>query len=247
MKVLVPLFLSFMYPSLYAQESSTADSQKLTKEANKEVAQPLGSSASARRAGSGGVEMGYGGVAGAISGTQLHGYYAITSNLNVGLTYSSGEEDFKDELSNDVFFKKVHEASASAEVAAITARYFFGNSFYVNGGLGQRKVSLALDVESELLDYRARGKIETNSVVALIGIGNQWQWDNGFSLGCEWIGASIPLTSSNSGEYKELSRNGTALADDSAEEANDDISEVARDLGKATLGRALMLSAGWAF
>ena len=65
-------------------------------------------------------------------------------------------------------------------------KWFVGNSFYLNMGLGQKTV----DVNLEFLD-------SPSSLLASglsYGIGNRWQWET-FSLGCDWLGAFRPLQS----------------------------------------------------
>ncbi|UYL09320.1 hypothetical protein B9G69_001880 [Bdellovibrio sp. SKB1291214] len=69
-------------------------------------------------------------------------------------------------------------------------RQFFGNSFYVAGGLDQRYVSSHGSDDFTGESYSFDGETTAASVV----IGNQWHWQR-FVLGCDWFGLSVPISS----------------------------------------------------
>ncbi len=77
-------------------------------------------------------------------------------------------------------------------------KQFNGNSFYYRAGVDFRKIKY---------DYKfvyTTGPSDTRhfdgtSIAGNFQIGNQWQWEN-FTLGCDWVGISLPLTSSTSNE-----------------------------------------------
>lgn len=74
-------------------------------------------------------------------------------------------------------------------------KHFVGNSFYFRVGADYRKVDYrytSRDIITNAVD--SENKFTGDSIAATILIGNQWQWDN-FTLGCDWIGAALPLTS----------------------------------------------------
>jgi hypothetical protein len=67
-----------------------------------------------------------------------------------------------------------------------------GNSFYYRGGVDLRQAQFSYTYNGTTTDsYSWKG----SSVALNFQIGNQWQWSN-FTLGCDWIGLSLPLTKS---------------------------------------------------
>ena len=71
---------------------------------------------------------------------------------------------------------------------------FFGNSFYARVGLDQRHIDYKYNYDGIFVsDYDSSMKFTADSLGASIVIGNQWQWEN-FTMGCDWIGATQPLT-----------------------------------------------------
>ena len=65
-------------------------------------------------------------------------------------------------------------------------KWFLGNSFYINAGVGQKKLDINLDFLKSPSQLLASG--------LSYGIGNRWQWET-FSIGCDWVGAFRPLES----------------------------------------------------
>lgn len=79
--------------------------------------------------------------------------------------------------------------------AGIHYKYFVGNSFYFRLGADYRTVDYrytSRDIFSG--STLSENKFKGDSVTATILIGNQWQWEN-FTLGCDWIGVVLPITS----------------------------------------------------
>lgn len=73
-------------------------------------------------------------------------------------------------------------------------KHFTGNSFYYRAGIDLRSADYSFSNVGDVNDY---GKFKGTSVAANFQIGNQWQWSN-FTLGCDWLGLSAPLTSTES-------------------------------------------------
>lgn len=83
-------------------------------------------------------------------------------------------------------------------ILSAKAKYFVGDSLYVDGGFGMEQWSVDYGV------LTGEGFFETKSMsgdVTNLGvefhIGNQWQWDN-FKIGCDWIGGFAVLSNSKS-------------------------------------------------
>jgi hypothetical protein len=93
---------------------------------------------------------------------------------------------------------KLGEFEANKKIIEVKAKKFFGNSFYVDGGIGYEtwEVSYPVAVDSGSYDTRQLSGNVQNTGVEL-HIGNQWQWD-GFTLGCDWVGYFLSLNTSTS-------------------------------------------------
>jgi hypothetical protein len=75
------------------------------------------------------------------------------------------------------------------------AKYFFGDTFYTDGGLTYENFDVKYTVNRSGQSFereRLNGNISNVGLNAHIG--NQWQWP-GFTLGCDWIGYFASLSS----------------------------------------------------
>lgn len=80
--------------------------------------------------------------------------------------------------------------------ANISVKRFTGNSFYYKVGLEYALIDASN--KDEMTPYRNYEYLGGRLAGTLI-IGNQWQFDH-FSIGCDWIGVSAPLTTWTSRE-----------------------------------------------
>ena len=194
------------------------------------------------------VEAGGGFVIGALSGPQVDVLYNMAPDLQLGLMYGSGSLDLKSAVGNTSEVE-VREATVSGSIIALEALYFIGNSFYTRIGLGQRTVAADLNIKHRQIDYGIVGTIEANSMIFLFGLGNQWQFDSGFTIGAEWIGYTQPISSSSSSSLKSTGSAATGTDADKADldKMKKDFEDTAESLGKAGSTRLLILSLGWAF
>jgi hypothetical protein len=126
---------------------------------------------------------------GSILGTGIGGYYKMTPHLQIGMSYASGVRDLNTDLENPV-----DRAILKGQIIEVGGRYFTGDSFAIVGGIGQRNVDFDLRVSSKsnFIATKAKG----SAIVTHLGIGNFWTMPTGFTIGCEWIGMNIPVTSS---------------------------------------------------
>lgn len=88
---------------------------------------------------------------------------------------------------------------------AFYAKKFLANSFYVKGGAEYTKVKYDNDYlfgVSSLSNSKDAYGFEASLTSAALSIGNQWQWDN-FTLGCDWIGMTVPVAHEVSSEYAD--------------------------------------------
>ncbi|MBP9706057.1 MAG: hypothetical protein KBD78_00330 [Oligoflexales bacterium] len=204
------------------------------------------SSTSARLNKKASVEGRLGFIVAPISGTGVGAFFHVNQNLHVGISHVSGTYDFSDDVdAPEDTTSTMEQADLKASLTQVFARYFVGNSFYLSGGLGQRKVQADLDVRSTVFDHRINGSIKADSTVLNVSIGNAWSWDNGFFIGCEWVGLTVPLSNSNSGE---LTLSGTGVEEDAEfKKLKNDTEDVAELFGESTMASLLILHLGWAF
>ena len=121
------------------------------------------------------------------------GFFLTPDNI-ISLGYASGSG------SGSGFFTLGSESDTLSTVG-VSLKHFFGNSFYGTGSLNYqhftdtRTAFLSGIFGSNPANYSFTG----DSVRAGVSIGNQWQWSN-FTLGCDWVGVSVPLTTNFSAE-----------------------------------------------
>lgn len=111
-------------------------------------------------------------------------------------------------------------------------KHFVGNSFYLNSGIDFRKVDYNYKNTSTSTDSH----FDSTSTAISFAIGNQWQWQS-FTLGCDWVGLSVPITHNVS--------NANITTSSSYEESsfNDDKD----DFSKKTTGQLLRFYLGASF
>ncbi len=86
----------------------------------------------------------------------------------------------------------------SEKLISASARWYIGNSFYFKMGYGQRHFNFSIgdqlinDLSGEDL-LNTSLKVE-NDFLAL-GLGNLWQFDNGFTWGFDWFELIVPIGS----------------------------------------------------
>jgi hypothetical protein len=89
-------------------------------------------------------------------------------------------------------------------------KYYIGNTFHVS--LGPYVSDLSFDLDNKITDVfgrRLNDKAEISSVGVAFGIGNRWQFNNGITVGLDWLRISQPT-----GVYKVKDRIFKGLDDD---------------------------------
>ncbi len=166
--------------------------------------------------------------------------YNIQPNLAAGLTVLTGSRSISESTTDGGL-----TISSSAKLDGMAAygygRYFFGNSFNVTGGLGLRSATIKYEVDAPSIVTHVDGKIDIQSIVLPVFIGNRWTWDSGFTIGCDWIGIMIPISGSTKGSI-----NGT-LTNDSMKKLNQDLVDLGDSLAHTTSTTLFLTSIGWAF
>lgn len=92
---------------------------------------------------------------------------------------------------------KLGDFEANKKIIEIKAKKFFGNSFYIDGGLGYETWDVSYSVIADTgSDTRNLSGSVQNTGIAM-HLGNQWQWD-GFTMGCDWVGYFMSLNTATS-------------------------------------------------
>tara|TARA_B100001094_G_C18083991_1_gene746764 strand:- start:18 stop:725 length:708 start_codon:yes stop_codon:yes gene_type:complete len=180
---------------------------------------------------------------GGIQGTGIFAHYFLSSSLQVGGQYIAGSLDIGSDLQDQGAVSSTNSV-LSGSMFALMARYYFGNSFFLSGGLGQRLIEGNLRFEEAQTVNFLELNTESSSTVAIITIGNVWSWDNGFFLGAEWLGASVPMSS---GYSSKTSTNLPVAGDAEFAEIVDSAEDLAKEMGEATAMMSLLLNIGFSF
>lgn len=179
-----------------------------------------------------GLGLGGGVMAGAF-GTGIDGYYKVTKDFELGLLYFSGKFAKSDRTSQSSEEVKVtkdgelnsghlvdgSEAKYSVQQYGIYGRYFIWNSFNTSFGLVHRRIKGIFAYDGypfQESPQHVSGAMAAGALAGLVQVGNRWSWDNGFTIGIDWIGYTIPFVQT----YKEGSAGGVEkLQGDSFEDA----------------------------
>jgi hypothetical protein len=152
--------------------------------------------------------------------------YFITPDLVAALNYIQSDLSVGDAL------------KLNAKLITARAFYYFGNSFYVNAGLGLRTYKVDVSLENAVVGAGdVKESVSTSNLGLDVGIGNRWQW-SGFWLGVDWAGYFLPVTKSGDDKVNVSGAN-----PDDVKSAQNDMNSLA----SAGTPHLLRLSLGWAF
>lgn len=153
----------------------------------------------------------------------LRGGYFISPDLTAELSYASGGASLGD-------------FEAKKTLIEIKAKYFIGNSFYVDGGIAQESWKVDYPVSDAAGGTSSTLSGSVNNMGMVFHIGNQWQW-SGFTLGCDWAGYFLSLSSKSS-------FSSSSTADPADKEKEEDDVEATMGTGSAHVTRLYL---GWSF
>lgn len=115
--------------------------------------------------------------------------WIINSKLMIEGEYLSGSYGLSLSLIDVALF--------SEKIYSGKFRWYPGNSFNVFAGLGQRnyKFTLGSDLLAIATDQMVTAFPTTvvENQVLVVGLGNRWQFDNGFTLGFDWFELIVPI------------------------------------------------------
>lgn len=99
-------------------------------------------------------------------------------------------------------FASTYKIKASS--IGIHYKHFVSNSFYWRGGMDYRTATV--DYEDTWFTAGNLRSFDGTSFALNFQIGNQWQWEN-FTMGVDWVGYSLPVTSSVGSEKFDRTSN----------------------------------------
>lgn len=193
-----------------------------------------------RESGRFGVGVGLGTFIFPISGAGLQGFYALAPNTQLGLELWDGTWDAGNLVTPDPTVT-LQEFKVDGSLQQLRLKYFVGNSFYLAGAVGSRKISFDLSA-ANIIGSRVSTKLDSQATVFSIAIGNTWTFESGFMIGGEWLGISYPISSSFS---TATTAQGAAAAD--INELQADVEKAAKDLSNARTASLVTLHLGWQF
>lgn len=85
----------------------------------------------------------------------------------------------------------------SERIIGLNTRWYPGNSFNLKFGVAERKYNFSLG--SDYLNRITGGDVaetkflEVKNEVLLLGLGNRWQYDSGFTFGFDWFELIVPV------------------------------------------------------
>ena len=120
-------------------------------------------------------------------------FFFLNKNNSIELSYQNGAHNWSDSAL-DSSGKPKTSLGGHENTYGVKLKHFFSNTFFVNSGLEQAYYNKFYHTTN--YDYNFKGSKSAISV----SLGNQWQMKY-FTIGCEWIGAQIPFSSSLESEY----------------------------------------------
>jgi len=92
---------------------------------------------------------------------------------------------------------EIDKTELSWSYTSLRAKWFLGNSFYLNLGFANRSIDFKSSLTASAAGQTATVAVDASAKSSGIdfAIGNRWQWEY-FSVGCDWLGYFQPLSSS---------------------------------------------------
>lgn len=145
--------------------------------------------------------FGVGPIPGSLTQGGSFGYF-INPDLIISLEVVSGNSPI-------ILFDINSYRSVKYNSVGIHAKNFVGRSFYFKGGVDVNRFT------EDFVGFNIANRhgFDSDSTSASIAIGNQWQFSH-FTLGCDWVGATLPLTSNIKSEYASDNYEKASLEDD---------------------------------
>lgn len=126
----------------------------------------------------------------------IQGGKFIDRNSLILVELTSGTLSTPETAGSSVKLGSIYDVKSTS--IGVHYKHFLGNSFYVRFGGDYR--TLKYDYKYSSIGFSDDTRyFEGTSIAGNFQIGNQWQWEN-FTLGCDWVGLSLPVSNSISNE-----------------------------------------------
>jgi hypothetical protein len=125
--------------------------------------------------------------------------------------------------------------------ASLEARYFFGTSFSLLGGLFYRNIKSTINM-TDFLQRSIDGSTSSTAYGPVLAIGNHWTMGNGFQFGCDWLGVTVPLQGTHS-----TSINASGASQAMKDDVTDRYESLAKTYQTSTLWTYLNIKIGYSF
>jgi len=141
------------------------------------------------------------------------------------------------------------KSSATYTNQGVLARWFPDtNSFNWSAGLYQRNwtadATVSYTDSKTKLNASAAAGITANATVLALGLGNQWTYDFGMTLGFDWLVLNAPIATSATSKFNATAA-GTTVTDPNADAELKKLSDLLNQL--SGLPGLLILQIGWSF
>ena len=167
--------------------------------------------------------------------------FNANKNVQTGLSFLAGGGDYKEKIgkSEGVNIDKLMITGWEAD---FYFRYFIGNSFALKSGIGYRNLSVDYRSSSSTQNFVLDLKLQISSIVVPMFIGNHWTLDNGLTLGCDWIGAFIPVSGKST-----ASTTLTGASSGIVESLNNKMQDLGKKLSNQVSYTLLVIGVGYQF
>lgn len=145
--------------------------------------------------------VGLGPIPGSLTQGLSFGYF-INPDLIISVEAVSGQSPL-------ILFDIVSYRSVKYNSVGVHFKKFIGRTFYFKAGADVNRFT------EDYVGYPSTNTygFDSDSVSTSIVIGNQWQISN-FTIGCDWVGATLPISSNIKSEYASTTYNKTDLESD---------------------------------
>lgn len=168
-------------------ESTTESGARVIKEKIEEIPKKVSRSVDYREQTLGAVLVGH-----QFLSTWIPSKWSVSYTQNFNRKWSLEAEYLKGNMGLGAF--GFDAASITETRLSLVGRRFIGNSlnFIVGAFKNDFEAQLGNDIVNDMSD-KSIDEFEVSGVGLALGIGNRWQWSNGFTIGVDWFRVNIPL------------------------------------------------------
>lgn len=132
-------------------------------------------------------------------------YASYPYGLTLGY-YLSHDQEIELDYNTGKMYWWGYKAQLKERSVVLRYKHYWGNSFYSHVGYGTRSINVE-GSETEGISEKYSFKLNYQTKVIDVGIGNKWQWDN-YTMGADWIGFLFPIGSNVSRSFTDQADEG---------------------------------------